>query len=117
MVSANKIEILRIAETVAQEKMIDKEIVLSALEEAIVKAAKTSYGEENEVIAEINPENGEILLSRKLLVVKDVKNKDIFFHKMDHEELKTTDQLYGISSYQRKAINRNAKIYKVEIFK
>ena len=33
MVSANKIEILRIAETVAQEKMIEKEIVLSALEE------------------------------------------------------------------------------------
>ena len=75
MVSANKIEILRIAETVAQEKMIDKEIVLAALEEAIAKAAKTSYGEENEVIAEINPENGEILLSRKLLVVTDVKNK------------------------------------------
>ena len=75
MVSANKIEILRIAETVAQEKMIDKEIVLAALEEAIVKAAKTSYGEENEVIAEIDPENGEILLSRKLLVVTDVKNK------------------------------------------
>ena len=38
MVSANKIEILRIAETVAQEKMIETEIVLSALEEAIVKA-------------------------------------------------------------------------------
>ena len=32
MVSANKIEILRIAEAVAQEKMIDKEIVISALE-------------------------------------------------------------------------------------
>jgi N utilization substance protein A len=75
MVSANKIEILRIAETVAQEKMIDKGIVLAALEEAIVKAAKTSYGEENEVIAEINSETGEILLSRKLLVVNEVKNK------------------------------------------
>ena len=75
MVSANKIEILRIAETVAQEKMIDKEIVLSALEEAIVKAAKTSYGEENEVIAEINTETGEISLSRKMLVVDEVKNK------------------------------------------
>ena len=37
MVSANKIEILRIAETVAQEKMIDKSIVISALEEAIEK--------------------------------------------------------------------------------
>ena len=59
MVSANKIEILRIAETVAQEKMIDKEIVIAALEEAIVKAAKTSYGEENEVIAEINTDSKE----------------------------------------------------------
>ena len=43
---------------VAQEKMIDTEIVLSALEEAIVKAAKNNYGEENEVVAEINKEIG-----------------------------------------------------------
>ena len=75
MVSANKIEILRIAETVAQEKMIEKEIVLSALEEAIVKAAKSNYGEENEVVAEINQENGDILISRKMLVVEEAKNK------------------------------------------
>ncbi len=75
MVSANKIEILRIAETVAQEKMIDKQIVISALEEAIAKAAKSSYGEENEVIVEINLENGDISISRKMLVVEDVKNK------------------------------------------
>ena len=54
---------------------------------------------------------------QKYLNNKSFKNKDLFFHKMEHEELKTTDQLYGISSYQRKAINRNAKIYKVEIFK
>ena len=75
MVSANKIEILRIAETVAQEKMIDKQIVISALEEAIAKAAKSNYGEENEVIVEINQENGDISISRKMLVVEDVKNK------------------------------------------
>ena len=47
MVSANKIEI-EIVETVAQEKMIDKSIVISALEEAIAKAAKSNYGEEND---------------------------------------------------------------------
>jgi len=75
MVSANKIEILRIAETVAQEKMIEKEIVLSALEEAIAKAAKNNYGEENEVVTEINRESGDILISRKMLVVEEVKNK------------------------------------------
>ena len=75
MVSANKIEILRIAEAVAQEKMIDTEIVISALEEAMVKAAKNSYGEENDVFAEIDTETGQISLSRKMLVVDDVKNK------------------------------------------
>ncbi len=75
MVSANKIEILRIAEAVAQEKMIDKNIVITALEEAIAKAAKSNYGEENEVVVEINQENGDISISRKMLVVDDVKNK------------------------------------------
>ena len=75
MVSANKIEILRIAESVAQEKMIDKTIVISALEEAIAKAAKSNYGEENEVIVEINQDNGDISISRKMLVVEEVKNK------------------------------------------
>ena len=75
MVSANKIEILRIAETIAQEKMIEKEIVISALEEAISKAAKSNYGEENEVIVEINQENGDMSISRKMLVVDEVKNK------------------------------------------
>ena len=50
-------------------------------------------------------------------IVSIFKNNDLIFSKMEHEELKTTDKLYGISSYQRKAINRSAKIYKVEIFK
>ena len=50
-------------------------------------------------------------------IVSIFKNKDLIFRKIKHEELKTSDKLYGISSYQRKAINRNAKIYKVEFFK
>jgi tRNA G46 methylase TrmB len=49
-------------------------------------------------------------------IVSIFKNKDLIFCKMEHEELKITDPLYGISSYQRKAINRNSKIYKIEIF-
>ena len=93
MVSANKIEILRIAETVAQEKMIDTEIVLSALEEAIVKAAKNNYGEENEVVAEINKENGDILISRKMLVVEDVKNKFLEIDLKDAKKINVAAQI------------------------
>tara|TARA_Y100000590_G_scaffold468111_1_gene649550 strand:+ start:1062 stop:2597 length:1536 start_codon:yes stop_codon:yes gene_type:complete len=93
MVSANKIEILRIAETVAQEKMIEKEIVLSALEEAIVKAAKNNYGEENEVVAEINHENGDILISRKMLVVENVKNKFLEINLKDAKTINGAAQI------------------------
>ena len=93
MVSANKIEILRIAETVAQEKMIETEIVLSALEEAIVKAAKNNYGEENEVVAEINHENGDILISRKMLVVEDVKNKFLEIDLKDAKKINVAAQI------------------------
>jgi len=93
MVSANKIEILRIAETVAQEKMIETEIVLSALEEAIVKAAKNNYGEENEVVAEINQENGDILISRKMLVVEDVKNKFLEIELKDAKKINVAAQI------------------------
>ena len=93
MVSANKIEILRIAETVAQEKMIEKEIVLSALEEAIVKAAKSNYGEENEVVAEINQENGDILISRKMLVVDEVKNKFLEINLKDAKKINGAAQI------------------------
>ena len=50
-------------------------------------------------------------------IVSIFKNKGLISRKIEHEELKTTDKLYGISSYQRKAINRNEKIYKIEIFK
>ena len=93
MVSANKIEILRIAETVAQEKMIEKEIVLSALEEAIVKAAKNNYGEENEVVAEINQESGDILISRKMLVVEEVKNKFLEINLKDAKKINGAAQV------------------------
>jgi N utilization substance protein A len=93
MVSANKIEILRIAETVAQEKMIEKEIVLSALEEAIAKAAKNNYGEENEVVAEINQENGDILISRKMLVVEDVRNKFLEINLEDAKKINGAAQI------------------------
>ena len=89
MVSANKIEILRIAETVAQEKMIEKGIVIQALEEAIAKAAKSNYGEENEVVVEINQENGDISISRKMLVVDEVKNKFLEIN------LKSTKKING----------------------
>jgi N utilization substance protein A len=73
-VSANKLELLQIADAVAREKSIDRGIVISAMEDAIAKAAKSRYGAETEVRAEINPKSGELRLSRHMLVVEQVEN-------------------------------------------
>jgi N utilization substance protein A len=74
-VSANRLELLQIAEAVAREKSIEKGIVIAAMEDAIQKAARSRYGSETEVRAEINPKTGELRLSRLLLVVETVENE------------------------------------------
>jgi transcription termination/antitermination protein NusA len=75
VVSANRLELLQIADAVAREKVIDKSIVLQAMEEAITRAAKARYGAENEIRAEIDPKTGEIRLNRLLLVSEKVENE------------------------------------------
>lgn len=76
-VSANRLELLQIAEAVAREKVIDKSIVLEAMEDAIQKAARSRYGQETEIRAEINPKSGEIRLSRLMAVVDLVENDNV----------------------------------------
>ena len=70
-VSANRLELLQIADAVAREKSIDKQIVLDAMADAIAKAARSRYGAETDIHAEINGKTGELRLSRHLLVVDD----------------------------------------------
>jgi N utilization substance protein A len=71
-ISANRLELLQIAESVAREKSIDRAIVIAAMEDAIQKAAKSRYGSDNEIRAEIDNETGEIQLTRLLEIVDTV---------------------------------------------
>ena len=73
-VSANKLELLQIADAVAREKSIDRGIVIAAMEDAIAKAARARYGSETDVHAEIDAKKGELRLSRHMLVVEQVEN-------------------------------------------
>ena len=73
-VSANRLELLQIADAVAREKSISREIVLQSMEDALQKAARSRYGQETEVRAEINPKTGEIRFSRLMLVVDMVES-------------------------------------------
>ncbi len=73
-VSANKLELIQIADAVAREKSIDKALVIDAMEDALARAARSRYGHETLVKAEINPTTGETRLWRLLEVVETVEN-------------------------------------------
>ncbi|MBI1364452.1 MAG: transcription termination/antitermination protein NusA [Alphaproteobacteria bacterium] len=73
-VSANRLELIQIADAVAREKSIDKSLVIEAMEDALARAARSRYGHETNVKAEINPKTGETKLWRLLEVVEEIEN-------------------------------------------
>jgi N utilization substance protein A len=73
-IAANRTELLQIADAVARDKNIDKTVVISAMEEAMQRAAKARYGSENEIRVTIDPKTGETHVSRYLNVVEQVEN-------------------------------------------
>jgi N utilization substance protein A len=70
-ISANRLELLQIADAVAREKSIEKEVVIDAIEEAITKGARARYGAEHDIRAHINPNTGELTLTRYMTIVED----------------------------------------------
>ena len=74
---ADKLELLRIAEAVALEKSIDKELIIDSMENGIAKAAKSKFGSENEIKVLINRENGDIGIYRKLTIVENPENTNL----------------------------------------
>ena len=97
---SDKVELLRIAEAVAIEKSIDKEIILSSMESAIQKAAKTKFGSENDIRAKIDRESGDISLHKVLTIVEKQENfnNEISLknaQKMKNkEDVKVGDEIY-----------------------
>jgi N utilization substance protein A len=73
-VSANRLELLQIADAVAREKSIDKSIVIDAMADAIQKAARSRYGQETNIRADINPQTGEMKLQRLMEVAEVVED-------------------------------------------
>jgi len=74
---ADKLELLRIAEAVALEKSIDKELIIDSMETGIAKAAKSKFGQENEIKVIINRDNGNIEIFRKLMIVENPENSNL----------------------------------------
>ncbi len=70
----DRIELLQVADAVAREKSIEREEVIEAMEQAIEKAARSKYGQEHDVRAEIDRKSGDIRLARYLEVVEEIED-------------------------------------------
>ena len=70
----DKLELLRIVEAVANEKSIDKDIVIGSMESAIQKAALTKFGHNNEILVKIDRETGNISIQKVLEIVENVED-------------------------------------------
>ena len=82
-VSANKAELIAIADAVAREKLIDRMIVIEAMEDAIQRAARARYGAENDIRAKLDPTSGDLRLWRVVEVVEEV---DDYFKQVNLED-------------------------------
>ena len=73
---SDKLELIRIAEAVAIEKSIDKEIIIKSMELAIQKAARTRFGSDNDIRAIIDRKSGDISLHKVMKIVETPENFD-----------------------------------------
>ncbi|MEM0987243.1 MAG: transcription termination factor NusA [Pseudomonadota bacterium] len=78
MVTANKLELLQIADAVAREKLIDRELVIEAMEDSMGKAARQRYGAEYDIRATIDRKTGETTMRRVITVVHDEEIENHF---------------------------------------
>jgi transcription termination/antitermination protein NusA len=72
-----RLELIRIAENVAQEKGIGVEDVIVAMEQAIQTAARRKYGQEHQIVAEVDRKTGDIGLYRDLEVADEIEDPAI----------------------------------------
>jgi len=72
--SANRLELLQIAEAVAREKMIEPELVIEAMEESMARGAKSRYGADLDIRAHIDRKTGDLTLTRVRRVVDEVED-------------------------------------------
>ena len=75
--SIPRLELIQVAEAVSREKSIDKEEVMLAMEEAIQKAARSKYGIDRDIRANIDRKNGAINIAQYTEVVEIIDNESI----------------------------------------
>ncbi len=96
-----RIELIQVAEAVAREKLIDKEDVILAMEDAIQRAARSKYGLERDIRATVNRNNGAISIEQYTQVVQEVEDEST---QMSLEEALRRDTSLKIGDYHKKEL-------------
>ena len=123
-VSGFRSELLQVADIVAKEKGIEKEEILDAMEEAILKTAQLKYGKEKELVARIDRKTGEIEVYMSQIVVDNVqdpvkeislkdallKNRNLKINDLIEEKLPTLDFGRVAAQSARQIIIQKVKI-------
>jgi len=98
-ISANRQELLQIAEAVAREKSIDKTVVIASIEEAIQKAARSRYGAEHDIRVYIDPKSGEMTITRHITVVPDEELENEYAQKTLTDALRDDKEAFVGKEY------------------
>ena len=123
-----------IVEAVAQEKGIDKQVLIETMEAAILKAAQAAFGPTRELEARFNPETGGIDLFQYMTVVEAVTMPEreisletarkhgleadvgeelgfqVFWHPRDAERAKQQDKEFGALLEMKQARSQFGRI-------
>ena len=99
--SIPRLELIQVAEAVSREKSIDKEEVIAAMEEAIEKAARSKYGLERDIRANIDRKNGSINIAQFTEVVEIVENEST---QMTYAESQRRNLNVGIGDFYKQSL-------------
>ncbi len=96
-----RLELIQVAEAVSREKSIDKEEVITAMEEAIEKAARSKYGLERDIRANIDRKNGSINIAQFTEVVERVENEST---QMTYNESQRRNLNVGVGEFYKQSL-------------
>ena len=90
-----KTELLQVADVVARERGIDRNEVIDAMEQAIQRAGRLRYGQDNDIRAEIDRRSGDITMSRHREIVDEVVDEALQISTIHAKRIDATHEAGG----------------------
>jgi N utilization substance protein A len=86
-------EFLTALEEMSKEKGLDKELLIEAIETALITACKKNFGNSDNIVVNVNRDNGEISVFAQKTVVEEVEDSTL---EVSLDEAKAIDPNYNL---------------------